>query len=177
MVWPLSRITGYEVEPEEAALDHSAKAEGGGNKRDRSRHEGLSSEGSADLEILFRERAWSRFSAGTLAVPVSHISSERQAAHTHYRFGARMLERVINRVCISHNRIHMYLKRHSEVGLARRDTVRRHHLQLPQRGPGEGAGEQLCLAARHDPGRQGEAHGRKTERSGSSNRSIAGAAS
>jgi len=140
MVWPLSRITGYEVEPEEAALDHSAKAEGGGNKRDRSRHEGLPSEGSADMEILFRKRAWSRFSAGTLAFPVSPISSERQAAHMHCRFGARMLERVIRkqyRVCISHNRIHMYLKRHSEVGLARRDTVKRHHLQLPQRGPGE----------------------------------------
>jgi len=34
-------------------------------------------------------------------------------AHTRYRFGARMLEPVIRKqykICISHNRIHMYLK-------------------------------------------------------------------
>jgi hypothetical protein len=36
-----------------------------------------------------------------------------KAAHAHYRFGARMLETVIRKqfkICISHNRIHMYLK-------------------------------------------------------------------
>ena len=36
-----------------------------------------------------------------------------RAAHARYRFGARMLETVIRKqfkICISHNRIHMYLK-------------------------------------------------------------------
>jgi putative transposase len=36
-----------------------------------------------------------------------------RAAHARYRFGARMLETVIRKqfkVCISHNRIHMYLR-------------------------------------------------------------------
>ena len=36
-----------------------------------------------------------------------------QEAHARYRFGARMLEVVIRKqykICISHNRIHMYLK-------------------------------------------------------------------
>ena len=36
-----------------------------------------------------------------------------RAAHARYRFGARMLEPVIRKqfkICISHNRIHMYLK-------------------------------------------------------------------
>ena len=42
-------------------------------------------------------------------------------AHDRYRFGARMLEPVIRKqykICISHNRIHMYLK---EQGLAQED--------------------------------------------------------
>ena len=36
-----------------------------------------------------------------------------RSAHARYRFGARMLEVVIRKqykICISHNRIHMYLK-------------------------------------------------------------------
>jgi len=42
-------------------------------------------------------------------------------AHAYYRFGARMLEPIISKqykICISHNRIHMYLK---EQGLAQED--------------------------------------------------------
>jgi putative transposase len=42
-------------------------------------------------------------------------------AHSRYKFGARMLERVIRKqykICISHNRIHMYLKKE---GLAREE--------------------------------------------------------
>jgi putative transposase len=48
-----------------------------------------------------------------------------KAAHTRYRFGARMLERVIRKlykVRISHNRIHMYLKAQ---GLAREDPEKK----------------------------------------------------
>ena len=44
-----------------------------------------------------------------------------RAAHARYRFGARMLETVIRKqfkICISHNRIHMYLK---AAGLAQED--------------------------------------------------------
>ncbi len=44
-----------------------------------------------------------------------------RAAHARYRFGARMLEPVIRKqykTCISHNRIHMYLKAQ---GLAQED--------------------------------------------------------
>jgi putative transposase len=46
-------------------------------------------------------------------------------AHSHYKFGARMLERVIRKqykICISHNRIHMYLKKE---GLAREEPGRK----------------------------------------------------
>ena len=48
-----------------------------------------------------------------------------KAAHARYRFGARMLERVIRKlykVRISHNRIHMYLKAQ---GLAREDPEKK----------------------------------------------------
>lgn len=41
-----------------------------------------------------------------------------------------------------------HMKMHLEVSRGRQNTVRRHHLQLPQRGPGEGTGEQLCPEAR-----------------------------
>jgi hypothetical protein len=52
LVWPWSRITGYEVEPDEGALDHSPEEKGSGNKRDRARYESLPPEGSADEEKL-----------------------------------------------------------------------------------------------------------------------------
>ena len=51
---------------------------------------------------------------GRPAKPHDLMESEIvRAAHARYRFGARMLEPVIRKqykICISHNRIHMYLK-------------------------------------------------------------------
>lgn len=64
-------------------------------------------------------------SAGPRKPYVKQEAETVKAAYARYRFGARMLERVIRKlykVCISHNRIHMYLKAQ---GLAREDPEKK----------------------------------------------------
>jgi putative transposase len=63
-------------------------------------------------------------------------------AHSRYKFGARMLERVIRKrykVCISHNCIHMYLRRE---GLARES--------LERKGEANGIGTNESIACHRD---------------------------
>ncbi len=109
-------------------MDHPSKTEGGGNKGDRAGHEGLSPKGLADLENLLGNGQEPILGQNLGRPRKPYVKQEAEivkAAHARYRFGARMLERLIRKmykVRISHNRIHMYLKAQ---GLAREDPEKK----------------------------------------------------
>ncbi len=97
-------------------MDYSRKEEGGDNKPDCQGHESIHKTSPASLETVFDTGIEPVIGEDIGRPKKPYDSKEAQIvvlAYARYRFGARMLEvaiRKIYKTCISHNRIHMYLK-------------------------------------------------------------------